>query len=191
MTITADVTVVQIRHGETEWSLEGRHTSFSDVALTARGRDEARPLAARLAAIDFARVLTSPRRRARETCELAGLGKHAEVTDDLDEWNYGDYEGLTTAEIRAEVPGWTIFSNGAPGGETADEITARADRVIAWAAEAGGVVALFSHGHFLRVVGARWIGLPASGGSRLALDTATVSFLGHEHDERVLRMWNS
>jgi broad specificity phosphatase PhoE len=191
MTITADVTVVQVRHGETEWSLAGRHTSFTDVALTAHGRDQARPLAARLAGIDFTLVLTSPRRRARETCELAGLAARAEVTDDLAEWNYGDYEGLTTDEIQADVPGWTIFSHGAPGGETADEVRARADRVIARAEGADGVVALFSHGHFLRVVGARWIGLSTADGSRLGLDTATLSFLGHEREQRVLRMWNS
>jgi len=191
MTITADVAVVQVRHGETEWSSRGRHTSFTDVALTPHGREEARPLVARLAEFDFALVLTSPRQRARETCDLAGLGARAEVIEDLVEWDYGDYEGLTTAEIRARVPGWTIFADGAPGGETAAEVTARADRVIARAEAAGGVVALFSHGHFLRVLGARWIGLPASGGARLALDTATVSTLGHEHEQRVLRTWNS
>ena len=191
MTITADVAVVQVRHGETEWSSRGRHTSFTDVALTPHGREEARPLVACLAEFDFALVLTSPRQRARETCDLAGLGARAEVIEDLVEWDYGDYEGLTTAEIRARVPGWTIFADGAPGGETAAEVTARADRVIARAEAAGGVVALFSHGHFLRVLGARWIGLPASGGARLALDTATVSTLGHEHEQRVLRTWNS
>jgi broad specificity phosphatase PhoE len=191
MFIPADVTVVLVRHGETEWSSSGRHTSYTDVPLTDHGRDEARPLAARLAGIDFALVLTSPRERARETCELAGLGDQCEVTDDLAEWDYGEYEGRTTADIRVTVPDWTIFSHGAPGGETAEQVAARADRVIARAERAGGVVAMFSHGHFLRVLGARWIGLPASGGARLGLDTATLNFLGHEREQHVLRMWNS
>lgn len=186
-----DVTVVLVRHGETEWSRSGRHTSFTDVPLTARGRDEARPLADRLAGIDFALVLTSPRQRARETCELAGLGARAEVDDDLAEWNYGSYEGRTTEEIRETVPGWTIFTHGAPGGETADAVAARADRVIARAEAAGGLVALFSHGHILRVLGARWANLPASAGAGLGLDTATLSFLGHEREQRVLRVWNA
>ena len=176
---------------ETEWSSAGRHTSFTDVPLTARGREQARSLAGRLADVDFARVLTSPRRRARDTCELAGLGARAEVTDDLAEWDYGDFEGRTREEICGEVPGWTIFSGGAPDGETAHQVTARADRVIQRATAAVGVVALFSHGHFLRVLGARWVGLPASAGAYLGLDTATVSFLGHEREQRVLRVWNS
>jgi probable phosphoglycerate mutase len=191
MVMPPDVTVVLIRHGETEWSRSGRHTSFTDVPLTARGRDEARPLADRLAGIDFALVLTSPRQRARETCELAGLGARAEVDDDLAEWNYGSYEGRTTEEIRETVPGWTIFTHGAPGGETAEEVAARADRVIARAEAAGGVVALFSHGHILRVLGARWANLPAAAGAGLALDTATLSLLGHEREQRVLRVWNA
>lgn len=191
MVIASDVTVVLVRHGETEWSGAGRHTSFTDLPLTSRGRDDTRPLAARLAALEFALVLTSPRRRARETCELAGLAARAEVEDDLAEWDYGSYEGRTTAEIRQTVPGWTIFTHGAPGGESADRVAARADRVIARAAAAGGLVALFSHGHFLRVLGARWAGLPASVGAALALDTATLSFLGHEREQRVLRVWNA
>ena len=186
-----DVTIVPVRHGETEWSISGRHTSFTDVPLTERGRAEARPLADRLAGIDFTLVLTSPRRRARETCELAGLGARAEVDDDLAEWDYGDYEGRTTEEIRASVPGWTIFTHGAPGGETADQVAARADRVIARAEAAGGLVAVFSHGHFLRVLGARWQTLPPVAGAGLGLDTATLSFLGHEREQRVLRMWNA
>jgi broad specificity phosphatase PhoE len=191
MVIAGDVRIVLVRHGETQWSSSGRHTSFTDVALTTQGRSEVRPLAPRLAAIDFALVLTSPRQRARDTCSLAGLGGRAEVTDDLAEWDYGAYEGRTTAEIRRDVPNWTIFSHGVPDGETATAVAARADRVIERACEAGGVVALFSHGHFLRVLGARWVGLPASGGALLALDPATLSFLGHEREQRVLRMWNS
>jgi len=191
MVIAADVTVVLVRHGETEWSSAGRHTSFTDLPLTSRGRDDASPMAARLAALEFALVLTSPRRRARETCELAGLAVRAEVDDDLAEWDYGSYEGRTTAEIRQTVPGWTIFTHGAPGGESADQVAARADRVITRAAAAGGLVALFSHGHLLRVLGARWAGLSASAGAALALDTATLSFLGHEREQRVLRVWNA
>jgi broad specificity phosphatase PhoE len=191
MVVTPDVAVVLVRHGETEWSSSGRHTSYTDVPLTERGREQARSLASRLAAIDFALVLTSPRRRARETCELAGLGDCTEVTDDLAEWNYGDYEGRTTAQIRAEVPDWTIFTHGARGGETAEQVAVRADRVLARAEAVGGVVAMFSHGHFLRVLGARWIALPASGGALLGLDTATLSFLGREREQHVLRAWNS
>jgi broad specificity phosphatase PhoE len=191
MAVPSDVTVVLVRHGETEWSSAGRHTSFTDLPLSAEGRDEVKPLADRLAAIDFALVLTSPRRRARETCELAGLAAHAAIDDDLVEWDYGSYEGHTTEEIRAQVPGWTIFDGGAPGGETEEQVAARADRVIERACAAGGVVALFSHGHFLRVLGARWIGLPASAGTVLGLDTATLSFLGHEREQRVLRVWNA
>jgi probable phosphoglycerate mutase len=191
MAVPSDVTVVLVRHGETEWSSAGRHTSFTDLPLSVEGRDEVKPLADRLAAIDFALVLTSPRRRARETCELAGLVAHAVIDDDLVEWDYGRYEGHTTEEIRAQVPGWTIFDDGAPGGETEEQVAARADRVIERACAAGGVVALFSHGHFLRVLGARWIGLPASAGTVLGLDTATLSFLGHEREQRVLRVWNA
>jgi probable phosphoglycerate mutase len=191
VSITPDVAVVLVRHGETEWSSSGRHTSYTDIALTAHGDDQARALAARLRAIDFSLVLTSPRARARMTCEFAGLAARAEVTDDLAEWNYGDYEGRTTEDIRKEVPGWTIFRDGAPHGETADEVAARADRVLVRAVSTGGVVAMFSHGHFLRVLGARWIREPAAAGAWLGLDTATLSFLGHEREQRVLRVWNA
>jgi probable phosphoglycerate mutase len=188
---TPDVAIVLVRHGETEWSSSGRHTSYTDVALTPHGCDQARALATRLEAIDFSLVLTSPRQRARMTCAFAGCEPEAAVTDDLAEWNYGDYEGRTTEEIRAEVPGWTIFRDGVVGGETADHVAARADRVLARAVAAGGVVALFSHGHFLRVLGARWIGQPAAAGAWLGLDTATLSGLGHEREQRVLRVWNA
>lgn len=183
--------MVLVRHGETEWSSSGRHTSYSDIALTPRGCEQARDLASRLHGVDFSLVLSSPRRRARATCELAGLEPRAEITDDLAEWNYGSYEGRTTEEIRAEVPGWTIFRDGALGGETADEVAARADRVLERAVAAGGIVALFSHGHFLRVLGARWIGQPTAAGAWLGLDTATLSCLGHEREQRVLRVWNA
>ena len=182
--------IVLVRHGETEWSASGRHTSFTDVALTPHGREQAGAIAPRLAPYQFALVLTSPRQRAFATCAFSGLANHASVTDDLAEWDYGDYEGRTTAEIRREVPDWTIFAGGAPGGETAEEVAARADRLIARAAGAGGPVAMFSHGHFLRVLGARWIGLGAREGRLLGLDTATISVLGHERDQRVLRVWN-
>jgi broad specificity phosphatase PhoE len=191
MAVPPDVTVVLVRHGETEWSRSGRHTSFTDVPLTELGREEAKPLADRLAGIDFALVLTSPRQRARETCELAGLGDRAQVDDDLAEWNYGSYEGLTTEEIRKTVPGWTIFTHGAPGGETAEQVGARADRVIARAEGAGGLVAIFSHGHFLRVLGACWANFPPTAGAGLGLDTATLNLLGHERENRVLRVWNA
>jgi len=191
MELSADVVVVLVRHGETEWSSAGRHTSFTDVALTARGCEQASELATRLKPIDFALVLTSPRQRARETCDLAGLGARAEVTDDLAEWNYGEYEGRTSDDIRTHDPGWTIFVHDPPGGETTAEVAARADRVLERACAAGGVVALFSHGHFLRVLGARWIGRPPAAGAWLGLDTATISCLGHEREQRVLRTWNA
>jgi probable phosphoglycerate mutase len=191
MELSPDVVVVLVRHGETEWSSSGRHTSFTDVALTARGCDQARALAHRLDGIDFSLVLSSPRQRARMTCGFSGLEPSAELTEDLAEWNYGDYEGRTSEQIRAEVPGWTIFGDGAPGGETAAEVAARADRVLARATAVGGVVALFSHGHFLRALGARWIGQPVTAGAWLGLDTATVSCLGHEREQRVLRRWNA
>jgi probable phosphoglycerate mutase len=186
-----EVEIVLVRHGETEWSSTGKHTSYSDVALTDRGRAEAAALAPRLRAHDFALVLTSTRARAIETCELAGLHDCAEITTDLEEWNYGVYEGLTTAEIRQRVPHWTIFANGAPGGECVSDVSRRADRVLARAVDAGGPVALFSHGHFLRVLGARWIDRPAVDGRLLGLDVAALCVLGHEHEERVLRVWNS
>jgi len=185
--------VVLVRHGETAWSRSGQHTSFSDVGLTPAGEDEARAAAVKLADRRFAAVFTSPMRRARETCALAGFADRAVVTDDLCEWNYGDYEGLTTAQIRATNPGWTIFTGDPPGGETSAQVGARADAVIARAVAAalGGDVALFSHGHFLRVLGARWIGLDAREGAGLRLDTATICVLGYEHDRRVLHVWNA
>lgn len=191
MQLTPDVVVVLVRHGETEWSSSGRHTSYTDVALTPHGCEQARQLAGRLAGVDFSLVLTSPRERARATCAFAGFDACAEITDDLSEWDYGTYEGRTTEEIRAEVPGWTIFRDGAPGGETAQQVAARADHVLRRAVDAGGRVALFSHGHFLRVLGARWIGQPAQAGAWLGLDTATISCLGHEREQRVLRVWNA
>ena len=183
--------IVLVRHGETEWSDTGQHTSFSDIPLTDHGREQARTLATRLVGRQFALVLTSPRIRAMATCELAGLRDVAEVTDDLAEWNYGDYEGRTTAAIREQRPGWTIFAGGAPGGETAADVSERADRLIARAAAFDGTVAMFSHAHFLRVLAVRWVGLPVVDGALLALDTATLSVLSYEREQRVVRVWNS
>jgi broad specificity phosphatase PhoE len=189
--MTSEAQIVLVRHGETEWSRSGRHTSFSDVGLTNRGREEAAALAPRLREWPFVLVLTSPRARAIETCALAGLGDRAEVTEDLAEWNYGELEGRTTPDIRAGIPHWTIFTHGAPGGESGRDVGARADRVLARARAAGSPVALFSHGHFLRVLGARWIGLAPNDGQLLGLDVATLCVLGYEHDVCVLRAWNA
>jgi probable phosphoglycerate mutase len=188
MTVTE---LVLVRHGRTEWSSAGRHTSFTDVPLDDVGRDQARALAPRLRGIALDLVLTSPRARARETCALAGLLDRAEITDDLTEWDYGSYEGRTLADIRGESPGWSIFTHGAPRGESVAAVAERADRVLARCAAAGGRTVLFSHGHFLRVLGARWAGLPAGDGRLLFLDTGSLSVLGREHEWRVVRSWNT
>ncbi len=180
--------IVLIRHGETEWSATGKHTSVTDVPLLDVGRRGAGRLRERLGGRDFALALVSPRARARETAALAGV--EAEVDEDLVEFDYGDYEGRTTPEIREERPGWTVWADGAPGGETADQVGARADRVIERALAAGGDVAVFAHGHFLRVLAARWVGLPAPYGGHLALDTGSVSELGFEREQRVIWLWN-
>ena len=179
-----------IRHGETAWSLSGQHTGRTDVPLTPEGVRQAEALGDRLAGKQFALVLTSPRARARETCRLAGLAGAAQVDDDLAEWDYGDLEGRTSAEIRGEIPGWTIWSGPVPGGETAAQVGARADRVLARAREVAGNVALFAHGHLLRVAAARWLGLPPAEGRLFALDTASVSVLGLEQNLPVIRSWN-
>jgi broad specificity phosphatase PhoE len=179
--------LVLIRHGETEWSASGKHTSVTDVPLTDAGRRDAERLRARLARC-FALVLSSPRARARETAALAGL--NATVDDDLVEFFYGDYEGRTTPEIREERPGWSVWADGAPGGETVSAVGVRADRVIERALAAGGDVALFAHGHFLRALAARWIGLPAVFGGHLALETGSVCELGFERERRVIWLWN-
>jgi probable phosphoglycerate mutase len=185
--------IVLIRHGQTEWSRSGQHTSYTDIGLTPDGERQARELGARLAGRTFAAVLSSPRRRAQDTAALAGL-PITHTTDDLAEWHYGEYEGITTATIRQTRPGWYLWTDGCPGGETADQVGARLDRVLEQAVEAGrdgGDVALIGHGHALRVAGARWIGLPVADGGRLRLDTATLSVLGHEHDRRVILRWNT
>jgi broad specificity phosphatase PhoE len=180
-----------VRHGETEWSAAGKHTGSTDLPLTEAGRDAARAVARVLRRHTFVAVLTSPLRRARETCELAGLTAEADVVDDLREWEYGDYEGLTTAEIRESRPGWTVWRDGCPGGESADDIGARADRVVERLRGIDGDVAVFAHGHLLRVLGARWCGLSPEDGAALALDTAGLSRLGWEREQPVLRLWNA
>ncbi|MDX6276491.1 MAG: hypothetical protein QOJ72_619, partial [Nocardioidaceae bacterium] len=175
--------------GETEWSKSGQHTSTTDLPLTARGEESALTLKGPLAGVEFVQVLTSPRQRAMRTAELAGF-PDAEVDEDLVEWAYGDYEGLTTAEIRESVPGWTIWTSPAPGGETAEQVTARLDRVVAKARAVEGKTLVFAHGHSLRGLAARWLGLDVSEGQRLVLDTATISMLGVDRGTQVVRRWN-
>jgi broad specificity phosphatase PhoE len=179
-----------IRHGETEWSRDGRHTSTTDLPLTDEGRRVAESLHDRLDDDDFSLVLTSPRLRARDTAHLAGHPE-AVVDDDLAEWDYGDLEGETTPEIREAYPDWTIWSGPVPGGETAEQVSARLDRVVARCRAADGRVLVFGHGHSLRVLAARWLDLPAADGRHLRLDTATVSVLGYERDIPVVLRWNS
>jgi probable phosphoglycerate mutase len=184
------VNVYCVRHGETEWSLNGRHTGATDIPLTENGRRLAGRLRQTFASHDFRLVLTSPLRRARETCALAGFGAQAEIDVDLCEWNYGLYEGLTPAQIHANVPGWMIFTDGCPGGESPDDVGARADRIISKVGEGDGDAALFAHGHFLRVLVARWIGLPAQEGRRFLLDTGTLCVLGSYNGVRAIKVWN-
>jgi broad specificity phosphatase PhoE len=178
------------RHGETEWSASGRHTSHTDLPLTSDGRRLAQRLAPRLAERRLALVLTSPLRRAIETCELAGLAGTAQTLDDLREWDYGDYEGMTTDEIHGRRPGWSLWRDGCPNGETAADVGARADRVIARIRAADGDVVVFGHGHMLRVLAARWLGLPPADGALFALATGTLSMLGYEHGTAVIRSWS-
>jgi broad specificity phosphatase PhoE len=178
-----------IRHGETEWSRDGLHTSHTELELTPEGEDVARRLAQRLEGVEFDRVLSSPRARARRTAELAGF-TDVEVDDDLTEWDYGDYEGLTTARIRESVPGWTIWSHPVPGGESAEEVSRRMDRVVARVRDHGGRVLVFSHGHASRALAARWLGLPAQEGRLFKLDTATISALGYERESPAVARWN-
>jgi probable phosphoglycerate mutase len=181
--------VVLVRHGATEWSESGQHTSTTDVPLTEAGREAARALGERLKGREFALVLTSPRARARDTAAIAGI--EAELEPDLVEVDYGEYEGRTTPEIRVERPGWTLWRDGSPGGETLAQAGARVDRVITRALAAEGDVALFAHGHILRVLAARWLGLPPERGASLALHTATLSELGFERETRVILRWNA
>lgn len=181
--------IALVRHGETEWSRDGKHTGNTDVALTTNGRAQARLLAGMLDRESFSLVLTSPRRRATETCRLSGLSG-AELCEDLREWEYGMYEGRTTPEIREDVEGWTVWTHPVPEGESAGEVGRRADKVIERIGAEEGRVALFSHGHLLRVVAARWCGLDATQGRLFKLDTASLSVLGYERDARVIEMWN-
>ena len=183
-----------IRHGETEWSLSGQHTSRTDIPLTEQGEQDARELAERLRAVRFSRVFTSPRQRARRTCALAGLGAVAEVEPDLTEWDYGDYEGQRSADILQARPNWNVFRDGCPRGETPAQISDRANRFIARLRVLDGNVALFSHGHFGRVLAARWIGLPVSEARHFLLSTASLSILGYEHnfaEESAIVLWNA
>jgi broad specificity phosphatase PhoE len=180
-----------VRHGETEWSLAGKHTGVSDIPLTEHGRQQARLLRQELVATNFERVLTSPLRRARETCELAGLAERAEIDPDLMEWNYGDYEGLTSEQIHADRPGWTVFNDGGgPGGETPEQVGVRVDRVIARVRAVSGDVILFAHGHVLRVFAARWLGLAPSAGAHFLLDTATLCVLSSQGGIPAFKRWN-
>jgi broad specificity phosphatase PhoE len=179
-----------VRHGETEWSKSGQHTGRTDIPLTAIGERQAQALGRYLAGRQFALVLTSPLGRARETCRLAGLAAAAQVTEDLLEWNYGIYEGRTTAAVRAEQPGWSIWTTSIPQGETVEQVGERTRRVIARAEAAAGDVALFAHAHVLRILTTCWLGLPPIHGRNLALGTASLSVLGYERENRVIEIWN-
>lgn len=180
-----------VRHGETAWTLTGRHTGTTDLPLTDNGRRLAERLGPVLAREAFALVLTSPLARARETCALAGLASQAVIEPDLVEWNYGEFEGLTPAQIHHSAPGWLVFRDGCPGGETPAQVGERADRVIARARSAAGNVAVFSHGHLLRVAAARWLGLPVVAGQHFLLDPGTVSVLGDYRGIPAVQRWNA
>lgn len=180
--------MVVVRHGETEWSRTGRHTGRSDIPLTENGERQARAVGEALRGREFALVVSSPLIRARETARLAGF--EPELRDDLAEWDYGEYDGLTTPQIREQVPDWTIWGYGAVGGESVEQLAARADRVVAELLAVDGDVLVFSHGHFLRVLTARWLELGAADGRLFALDSGTLSTLGFERDQRVIRSWN-
>ena len=188
--MSTQVQVVLVRHGETEWTRAGMHTGRTDIPLTERGREEARAVGVELRERRFALVLTSPLARASETCRLAGLGEEAAIREELMEWDYGAYEGRTTIEIRGERPGWTLWRDGVPDGETAAQVGARVDRVIAELRAVAGDAAVFAHGHVLRVLAARWLGLEPDAGRLFALDPATISILGYERETPVVRMWN-
>jgi broad specificity phosphatase PhoE len=183
--------LVLVRHGETEWSRTGRHTGRTDVPLTDRGRGQAKELGRALRGRVFSRVLSSPLGRAVETCRLAGFADRVELVDDLREWDYGAYEGRTRVEIAAEVPGWTVWTHPIVDGERLADVGRRADRLIAALLPSGGAILVFSHGHILRVLAARWIEQPADVGARLELDTASLSVLGWEQDRRVIEGWNA
>ena len=182
--------VVLVRHGETEWSREWKHTGHTDVPLTELGRRQAQAVGAALQERRFELVLTSPLMRALDTCRLAGFGDVVEQRDELREWDYGAYEGRKTVEIREEIPGWTLWRDGVPGGETVDEVAARVDRLIAELRSVQGDALLFAHGHVLRILAARWLGLEPQAGALFALDAASISVLGYERETSVIRLWN-
>ena len=188
--IDTNFQIFLVRHGETEWSRSGKHTGRTDLPLTATGARHAELLRPRLEDASFTAVFTSPLKRAADTCRLAGLGDHAHARDELLEWDYGEYDGLTTPEIRAMRPGWNLWRDGCPGGELAADVGARVDRLLAELRGIDGDVALFAHGHVLRVIGARWVGLPPEAGAFFTLSTATVSTLGYERETAVIRLWN-
>lgn len=181
-----------VRHGETEWSLSGQHTGRTDIPLTAKGEEAARSVARRLPDLSFSAVWSSPSQRAMRTCELAGFAAQRVVKDDLAEWDYGAYEGIRTREIQQQRPGWQLFRDGCPGGEASADIGARADAIIRELRASQGTILIFSSSHFLRVLGARWLGLPPESGALLVLDTTSISLLGYDHDlsEPVIRRWN-
>jgi|SRR5215469_946095 len=179
-----------IRHGETEWSRSGAHTGRTDLPLTDTGRARAQALGTLLKGRRFALVLTSPLERARETCRLAGYGDVAQIEPNLHEWDYGDYEGRTTSAIRKERPGWSLWADGVPNGESVDHVGERASAVIQRATAANGDAALFAHGHILRILAARWMSLPPVDGRLLVLATASISILGYERDTRAITLWN-
>ncbi|WP_192255638.1 histidine phosphatase family protein [Mesorhizobium silamurunense] len=181
-----------VRHGETQWSASGKHTGRTDIPLTAKGEEAARGVADRLKGLTFEAVWSSPSQRAFDTCRLAGFGANAVKKSDLQEWDYGAYEGVTTKEILAGRPGWNVFRDGCPGGEAAADVGARADAIIAGLRAVAGNVLIFSSAHFLRVLAARWVNLPSEGGEHFVLDTGSLSILGYEHDltEPVIRRWN-
>ena len=183
--------VYLVRHGETEWSISGQHTGITDIPLTENGRKVAKLLRPVLARETFALVLTSPLQRARETCEIAGLGQRAEIDRDLMEWNYGAYEGLTPTQIQAKASGWMIFRDGCPGGESPEQIAGRADHLIAKVRAIEGHVAVFAHGHIFRVFAARWLGLPAAAGCHFLLDTATLNILSYYRGIPAVKRWNA
>jgi broad specificity phosphatase PhoE len=179
-----------VRHGETEWSVTGAHTGITEVPLTDRGRSQAAMIGRQLEGKHFVRVLTSPRERAKDTCRLAGFGNVAEIEDGIQEWNYGSYEGKTTSEIRQVRPEWSIWRDGVPDGETIDQVATRAKKIIVDCERGPGPVLLFSHAHFLRVLAACWLGLPAEAGRLFGMDVASLSVLGYERENRVIRLWN-
>ena len=182
--------ILLVRHGETEWSASGQHTGRTDLPLVEAGREQARALAPALRSRGFTCVLSSPLKRALDTCRLTGFGDTVELRDDLCEWDYGEYEGLTTPQIREQRPDWNLWRDGCPGGETPEQVSARADRLLTSLAEADGEVLMFGHGHILRVLSARWLEMPVSAGARLALNAGALSVLGHERETRVLERWN-